>query len=229
MGINGYHTVILVPPSCSNIVPPFHNLTKAPICVVIKTLKWSVLSQQEMIIMHTFKWVILADVWWGIAFCAQNLVHIDLGKKNGVFSSHSGQLIAPSSNSIPLLIWLSFLPILWLFGFSWKLFPLRRSMICVYKLKAKKSKKKKNNRRVTGWYQRQWYNFFLQRGNFLFLNQRFSLRMSKFLYLLFSLVISCFKKWGKIVWICFFIAASWVCKWKENTGKLMIRNTLLTL
>ena len=38
--INGCHTVILVPPSCSsNIVLPFHNLTKAPICVVIKTLK----------------------------------------------------------------------------------------------------------------------------------------------------------------------------------------------
>ena len=84
VGINGCHTVILVPPSCSNVVPPFHNLTKAPICVVIKTLKWSVLSQQEMIIMHTFKWVILADFWWGIAFCAQNLVHIDLGKKIGV-------------------------------------------------------------------------------------------------------------------------------------------------
>ena len=83
-GINGCHTVTFVPPSCSNVVPPFHNLTKAPICVVIKTLKWSVLSQQEMIIMHTFKWVILADVWWGIAFCAQNLFHIDLGKKNGV-------------------------------------------------------------------------------------------------------------------------------------------------
>ena len=84
VGINGCHTVILVPPSCSNVVPPFHNLTKAPICVVIETAKWSVLSQQEVIIMHTFKWVILADVWWGIVFCAQNLVHVDLGKKNGV-------------------------------------------------------------------------------------------------------------------------------------------------
>ena len=114
VGINGYHTVILVPPSCSNIVPPFHNLTKAPICVVIKTLKWRVLSKQEMIIMHTFKWVILADVWWGIAFCAQNLFHKEKknGKKKMVCSSHSGQLIAPSSNLIPLLIWLSFLPIL---------------------------------------------------------------------------------------------------------------------
>ena len=29
----------------------------------------------------------------------------------------------------------------WLFGFSWKLFPLRRSMVCVCKLIEKKSKK----------------------------------------------------------------------------------------
>ena len=37
--------------------------------------------------------------------------------------------------------------------------------------------------------------FFLQGGggNFLFLNQSFSLSMSKFLHLLFSLVVSCFK------------------------------------
>ena len=36
--------------------------------------------------------------------------------------------------------------------------------------------------------------FFLQGGNFLSLNQIFSLSMFKFLHLLFSLVISCFKK-----------------------------------
>ena len=58
-------------------------------------------------------------------------------------------------------------------------------MICVYKLKVKKSKIKNfKNRRVTGWYQRLWYNFFA-RGNFLYLNQSFSLSMSKFLHLLF--------------------------------------------
>ena len=39
VGINGCYTVIFVPPSCSNVVPPFYNLTKAPICVVIKTAK----------------------------------------------------------------------------------------------------------------------------------------------------------------------------------------------
>ena len=31
----------------------------------------------------------------------------------------------------------------------------------------KKSKKKKGNRGGTGWYQRQWYIFFLQGGSFL--------------------------------------------------------------
>ena len=70
--------------------------------------------------------------------------------------------------------------------------------------------------------------FFCRGVIFLFLNQSFSLSMSKFLHL-FSLVISCFKKWGKIVWICFFITATRVCKWKEtlkNDGKEHIACTI---
>ena len=63
-------------------------------------------------------------------------------------------------------------------------------MVCVYKLKAEKVKK---NRRVRGTI------FFFARGKFFILNQSFGLSMSKFLHLLFSLEISCFKKLGKIV------------------------------
>ena len=64
-------------------------------------------------------------------------------------------------------------------------------MICVYKLKAKKSKK---NRRVKQDGIKDNGTIFFAGGNFLYLNQSFSLSMSKFLHLLFSLVTSCFKK-----------------------------------
>ena len=60
------------------------------------------------------------------------------------------------------------------------------------KEKLKKKKKKTGNRGGTGWYQRQWYIFFLQGGSFFILGS--SLSMSRFLHLLFSLVISCFKR-----------------------------------
>ena len=32
VGINGCHTVILIPPSCSNVVPPFHNFQLLKCC-----------------------------------------------------------------------------------------------------------------------------------------------------------------------------------------------------
>ena len=63
-------------------------------------------------------------------------------------------------------------------------------MICVYKLKARKSEKKGSNRMVS----KTVVHFFCRGVVFLFLNQSSSLSMSKFLYLLFSFVISCFKK-----------------------------------
>ena len=59
------------------------------------------------------------------------------------------------------------------------------------KLKAKKSEKKLEINRMVS---KTGIILFLQGGSFLFLNQSFSLSMSKFLHLLFSLVISYFKK-----------------------------------
>ena len=67
-------------------------------------------------------------------------------------------------------------------------------MVFVCKLITKKSEKKKK-KGETGWYQRQWYNFFFRGVVFLFLNEGCSLNMSKFLHLLFfNHVISCFMK-----------------------------------
>ena len=50
------------------------------------------------------------------------------------------------------------------------------------------------------------------------MNQSFSLSMSKFLHLLFSLVISSVKK---IVWICFFITAIYI---ESVNGKRTLKN-----
>ena len=61
----------------------------------------------------------------------------------------------------------------WLFGFLWKLFPLRRSMVCVCKLIEKKSKKRKQGRdRMVP---KTVVHFFFAGGSFLILNQGFSL------------------------------------------------------
>ena len=68
-------------------------------------------------------------------------------------------------------------------------------MVCVCKLIAKKreiKKKKKGRNRIVPKTVVQF--FLLQGGSNLFLNYGSSLSMSKFLHLLFSCVISCFKK-----------------------------------
>ena len=107
-------------------------------------------------------------------------------------SSHSGQLIAPSSNLIPLLIgYLScqYSFAIWVFL---KTLPIEKKHDMCLQIKSKEKGKK--NRRATDGIKGSGTIFFARGGgNFLFLNQSFSLSMSKFLHLLFSLVVSCFK------------------------------------
>ena len=77
-------------------------------------------------------------------------------------SSHSGWF-TPCSNSIPLLVWLSFLPIL--FPVIWvflETLPVEKKHDMCLQIKSKE--KLKRNWRVTKWYQRLWYNFFFCRG-----------------------------------------------------------------
>ena len=71
--------------------------------------------------------------------------------------------------------------------------PIEKKQYGIFlQINRKEKLKKKENRGGTGWYQRQWYIFFLQGGSFFILGS--SLSMSRFLHLLFSLVISCFKR-----------------------------------
>ena len=70
------------------------------------------------------------------------------------YSSHSGWLIAPSSHSIPLLIWLSILPIL--FVVIWVLLetlPTEKKLGMCLQINSKEKFKNKS-RGGTGWYQR---------------------------------------------------------------------------
>ena len=55
----------------------------------------------------------------------------------------------------------------WLFGFLWKLFPLRRSIVCVCKLIEKKSKKKMKIGEEQDGTKDSGTFFFLQGGSFL--------------------------------------------------------------
>ena len=70
--------------------------------------------------------------------------------------------------------------------------------------------------------------FFLQGGSFLFLNEGCSLSMSKFLLLLFSLVISCLRSKIKLLEFVFSLQPLESVN-GNKTQKVMVRNTLLAL
>ena len=83
-------------------------------------------------------------------------------------SSHSGWLIAPSSNSIPLLIWLSILPIffqvVWVFM---ETLPIKKKHSMCLQINSKEKLKKKKGGGRNRMVPKTVLHFFSQRGSFL--------------------------------------------------------------